>query len=65
MDRAIVLLSGGLDSAVCLLWAMKKKWEIHALTFRYSQSQSREIKSAKAIAKRFGVREHRIVKVPF
>ena len=65
MDRSIVLLSGGLDSAVCLLWAKEKRWEIYAITFRYSQSQTKEIRSAEIIAGRVGVKEHSIVDVPF
>ncbi len=60
-----MLLSGGLDSAVCLFWAKKKRWEIYAITFRYNQSQTEEIRSAETIARRVGLIEHRIVDVPF
>ncbi len=60
-----MLLSGGLDSAVCLFWAKEKGYDVYAITFRYSQNQNREIRSAETIAKSVGLSEHRIVDVPF
>ena len=60
-----MLLSGGLDSAVSLFWAKKKRLEIYAITFRYNQSQTEEIRSAETIARSVGLIEHRIVDVPF
>ncbi len=50
-DGAIVLLSGGLDSAAALWWA-KKRWNTYALTFRYGQLNSNEVKSATRLAKK-------------
>jgi 7-cyano-7-deazaguanine synthase len=54
-ERAIVLLSGGLDSAVSLWWAMKKSWRCTALGFDYGQRHRGEIERAKKIARRAGV----------
>ncbi len=50
--KAVVLLSGGLDSAVGLWWAKKKGWQCHALSFDYGQRHKREMKSAAALARR-------------
>jgi 7-cyano-7-deazaguanine synthase len=63
-DSAVVLFSGGLDSAVALWWA-KREWKIYALTFRYGKLNSNEVRSAKRLAKRAGVAHHFIVDVPF
>ncbi|MBA3046228.1 MAG: 7-cyano-7-deazaguanine synthase QueC [Candidatus Thermoplasmatota archaeon] len=61
-QRAVVLLSGGLDSATCLAIASRDH-EVHALTFDYGSKHSREINAAKAIAKHFDAKSHRILKV--
>jgi 7-cyano-7-deazaguanine synthase len=63
-DSAIVLLSGGLDSAVALWWA-KKRWKTYALTFRYGELNSNEVRSAKRLAKRARVTHHFVVDVGF
>lgn len=52
MSKAIVLLSGGLDSATVLFYAKKKKVKCICLTFRYGQRHRREIESAKKIARK-------------
>ncbi|MDO9538130.1 MAG: 7-cyano-7-deazaguanine synthase QueC [Thermoplasmata archaeon] len=62
IQRAVVLLSGGLDSATCLALA-SKDYEVHALTFDYGSKHSREIDAAKAIAAHFDAKSHRILKV--
>jgi 7-cyano-7-deazaguanine synthase len=54
--KAVVLLSGGLDSAVTLYFAKSKKYQCRALIFDYGQRHRREIKAAKCIAKRAGVK---------
>jgi 7-cyano-7-deazaguanine synthase len=48
--KAVVLLSGGLDSAVTLYWAIKKGYKCSALIFDYNQRHKKEILSAKKIA---------------
>jgi 7-cyano-7-deazaguanine synthase len=60
MKRAVVLLSGGLDSATTLAVALRDGFEAHALSFDYGQRQKLELDAAKRIAAALGVREHRI-----
>ncbi len=54
MKKAIVLLSGGLDSTTTLLYALQKGYKVHALIFDYGQRHKKEIKLAQQIAKRVG-----------
>ncbi len=60
---AVVLLSGGLDSATTLAVARDEGFSCHALSFDYGQRHSFELESAKRVAESFGVVEHRIVKI--
>lgn len=62
-NRAIVLLSGGMDSATALAMTKAEGFEVVALTFDYGQRHRREIEAAKRVAKHFGVQDHRIVKL--
>lgn len=62
MKKAIVLLSGGLDSTTALYLAQSEGFdEIYAITFEYGQKHDKELKSAIAIAKTAKVKEHKIV----
>lgn len=62
MKKAIVLLSGGLDSTTVLYLAKSQGFdEIYALTFEYGQKHDKELKSAIAVAKAAGVKEHKVV----
>ena len=65
--KAIVVLSGGQDSATCLALAVKKygAGEVAAITFAYGQRHSVETKFARHLAKRFGVAAHKVVKFGF
>ena len=63
VKRAIVLLSGGLDSATTLVLAKKDGFDCFALSFRYGQRHSREIESAKKVAASAKVIEHRLVDI--
>ena len=63
MKRAVILLSGGLDSATTLAVAKHEGYEIFPLSFEYGQRHRVEIDSAKQIVQSLGVREHRIVKI--
>jgi 7-cyano-7-deazaguanine synthase len=63
IPRAIVLLSGGLDSATCLLLAREDGFETLALSFDYGQRHSIELERARTLAGRYGAREHRIVRL--
>ena len=60
--KAIVLLSGGLDSVTTLYWALGQGYDAHALIFDYGQRHRREIRAARAIARRAGV-PHELVKI--
>ena len=63
MSKAIVLLSGGLDSTTVLAIAKASDFECYALSFDYGQKQRSELESAKAIANQSKVTEHRIMKI--
>lgn len=65
MDRAIVLLSGGVDSAVTLWWARKQGWDVQPLTFDYFGRPRREHAAVEALVKRATVRPIRYVDLPF
>jgi 7-cyano-7-deazaguanine synthase len=61
MKRAIVLLSGGLDSSVAIYLARREGFEVFALSFDYGQKHNKELECAKAIAKEVGAAGHNIV----
>ena len=61
--RAIVLLSGGLDSTTCLAIARQAGFEIHAISFRYGQRHTFELELATTAASSYGVASHRIVDI--
>lgn len=64
MKKAIVLLSGGLDSTTALYVAKSQGFdEIYALTFLYGQKHDRELRSAAEVAKAAGVKEHKTVRL--
>jgi 7-cyano-7-deazaguanine synthase len=61
VKKAVVLLSGGVDSATATAIARSEGREIHALSFRYGQRHEREIEAAKKVAGALGVKEHLII----
>ncbi|MBH10390.1 MAG: 7-cyano-7-deazaguanine synthase QueC [Candidatus Marinimicrobia bacterium] len=63
MKRAVVLLSGGLDSATCLAIAKSKNFDLYALTVNYGQRHLFELQSAKDIAQEFAVKKHSILDI--
>lgn len=63
MSKAIVLLSGGLDSTTTLAIAKSQGFDCYALSFDYGQKQNAELDSAVKIAKQFGAIEHRIMRI--
>ena len=64
MKKAIVLLSGGLDSTTALYLAKSEGFgEIYALTFEYGQKHDRELRAAREVARTAGVKEHKFVKL--
>jgi 7-cyano-7-deazaguanine synthase len=62
-DRAVVLLSGGLDSATVLAMAREAGHECCALSVHYGQRHSIELEAAAKIARVFGAQDHRIMGV--
>ncbi|MGB0065801.1 MAG: 7-cyano-7-deazaguanine synthase QueC [Terracidiphilus sp.] len=58
--RAVVLLSGGLDSATVLAMAKAEGYELYALSFSYGQRHARELEAARRVAASIGVVQHRI-----
>jgi len=67
MEQAVVLLSGGMDSATLLAYVKERldAAEIVALSFVYGQKHSRELECAKWQAEKVGVREHRMLDISF
>jgi 7-cyano-7-deazaguanine synthase len=67
MMKAVVVLSGGQDSATCLALAVRKHGadSVAAITFEYGQRHSLETKYAKRLAKRFGIVLHKVIKMDF
>ena len=63
MKRAVVLLSGGLDSTTTLAIAIAKGYEAYALSFDYGQRHQIEVEAARHIANSLGVKEHRVAKI--
>ena len=61
--KAVVLLSGGLDSSTTLAVAKSQGYSLHALTFRYGQRHQLEIEAARRVAHHFKVVEHKILDV--
>ncbi len=62
-DRAVILLSGGLDSATTLALARREGFVCHALSFDYGQRHRFELEAARRVADALGAADHRIVKI--
>ena len=63
MSKAVILLSGGLDSTTVLSIAKSQGYDCYALSFDYGQKQRSELDSSISIAKKSNVIEHRIMKI--
>ncbi|GBE07728.1 7-cyano-7-deazaguanine synthase [bacterium BMS3Bbin11] len=63
-DKAVVLLSGGLDSATALAIARNEGYQCFALSFDYGQRNRVELEAARRVANAGGVAEHRILNLP-
>src|SRR5205807_7243041 len=63
MKRAVVLLSGGIDSTTTLAIAIAEGYEPYALSFDYGQRHQIETEAARRVSTSLGVKEHRIAKI--
>lgn len=63
MKPAVVLLSGGLDSATCLAIAKRRGFECYALSARYGQRHDVELAAAERVAETLGVADHEVVDI--
>ena len=59
MEKAVILLSGGLDSATVGAMAKAGQYELYAISFRYGQRHAIELEAAARVAKMLGVKEHK------
>jgi 7-cyano-7-deazaguanine synthase len=62
-ERAVVLLSGGLDSTTCLAWARAQGWECHTLAIDYGQRHRQELEAARRVSAALGAAQHGEVRV--
>ncbi len=63
MKRAVVLLSGGIDSTTTLAIAIAEGYEAYALSFDYGQRHQIETEAARSVANSLGTKEHRVAKI--
>lgn len=63
MKKAVVLLSGGLDSTTCMSVAYRDGYELYPLSFDYGQRHLKELQSAIKVAEYYKVKAHRIIKM--
>lgn len=61
--KAVILVSGGLDSTTCLALAKEEGYELYALSVHYGQKHAAELNAAKRVCEEFGVKEHKLVSV--
>jgi 7-cyano-7-deazaguanine synthase len=65
-EKAVIVLSGGLDSTTCMGIAKQKGYDLYPITFFYNQRHNREVEQAKKVAEYYGVEHHhKIVNVSF
>ena len=62
-NKAVILLSGGLDSTTCLAIAKNQSFELYALTFNYGQRHDFELKSAQKIVEHYQIKNHSVVDI--
>src|SRR5881296_3691801 len=63
MKRAVVLLSGGVDSTTTLAVARERGFETYALTFRYGQRHAAEVEAARCVARALGAARHEVIAI--
>jgi len=62
-NKAVALLSGGIDSSTALALSLAEGYDVYALSFDYGQRHNRELESAKRVAESLGVAGHLMIKV--
>ena len=62
-SKAVVLLSGGMDSATAAAVALDQGFEVYALSFRYGQRHAAELEAARRVAERLGARRHVVLDI--
>lgn len=65
LRKAVIVLSGGLDSTTCMGIAKAEGYELYAITFHYGQRHNREVEQAKEVAQFYHVKDHKIVNLTF
>lgn len=63
MGKAVILISGGLDSATCCAIAKNEGFELYGMSFDYGQRHRAELEAARRVASFFNVTEHRMVEI--
>jgi 7-cyano-7-deazaguanine synthase len=63
LPKAVVLLSGGMDSATTAAIALREGFEVHALSVRYGQRHAIELDAARRVAERLGIRRHVVIEL--
>lgn len=63
MKKAVILLSGGLDSATCVAIARSEGFDVVALSFDYGQRHNAELAAARRVADAFSVTDHRVLRL--
>lgn len=61
MEKAVILLSGGLDSTVCMAVARSRGMEVYPISFNYHQRHNIELESAKKVAEFYKIKKHLII----
>ncbi|QSZ28231.1 7-cyano-7-deazaguanine synthase QueC [Aceticella autotrophica] len=63
MKKAVILLSGGMDSTTCMSVAYKEGYDMYPISFDYNQRHKRELECAKNVAEFYKVKQHKIIKL--
>ena len=63
METAVVLLSGGLDSATCLAMARAEGFRCHTIAFDYGQRTRSELQAAERVSAALGAESHRVIEL--
>lgn len=64
-EKAVIVLSGGLDSTTCMGIAKEKGYDLYPMTFNYGQRHNREVEQAKKVADHYHAQDHKIVDINF